>query len=124
MKPVFHNHFHYALWLDAVRNTPSFCSRTFFPPSHFVPPCYYLCEETYTELVASVGQLDHRKLLNACMNDSDCAVGSIFAIGPHLWFSIHERLYKEAASPGASPLGGATRPTERCDETTRTSVHT
>ena len=75
-----------------------------------MPPCYYICEETYTELVASVGQLDHRKLLHAYMNDCDAV--SLFAIDPHLWFSVREKLYMEAASraasPGASQLGGAT----------------
>ena len=85
MKPVFHNHFHYALWLDAVRNTLSFSSHTFFPPCTLRAPSpflYYICEETYTELFVSDGQLDHRTLLKACMND--CAVGSLFAIDPHL----------------------------------------
>ena len=99
MKPVFQNHFHYALWLDVVRNTFILFAHV-FPPSTLRAPCsflYYICEETYTELVVSNGQLDYRKLLYAHMND--CAVGSIFAIDPHLRFSIRERLYKEAASP-------------------------
>ena len=87
---------HYALSLHAVCNTLSFV-RARFSPFHAscapsgCPFLYYICEETYTELVASAGQLNHRKLLNACMNDF--AVGSILAIHPHLWFNIREKLY-------------------------------
>ena len=76
MKPVFPNDLHHALWLDAVRNTPSFCSHTFSPFHTPCPRLLYLllhlrrnadthpCVSVYSqisesELVLSVGLLDH-----------------------------------------------------------------